>query len=93
MDTGSINPVTFALATSLSSSQTAERRAEQREIIKAVQALNGAEFFGQGRELQFTLDRDTKRPVLKIVDRQTGEVVAQVPPEHVLKLARQIEGR
>jgi uncharacterized FlaG/YvyC family protein len=27
------------------------------------------------------------------VDRHTGEVVAQVPPEHVLRLARQIEGR
>ncbi|MCS7026699.1 MAG: flagellar protein FlaG [Bryobacteraceae bacterium] len=93
MDNGSISPVTFALAASLSPNQQAERRAEQREIIKAVQALNRTEFFGQSQELQFSLDRETKRPVLKIVDRQTGEVVTQVPPEHILKLARQIEGR
>jgi flagellar protein FlaG len=93
MDTGSINPAASALAAAFSSNHSAERRAEHREVIKAVQALNGAEFFGQGRELQFTLDRETKRSVLKIVDRHTGEVVAQVPPEHVLRLARQIEGR
>lgn len=93
MDTGSINPVALSLAASLSGTKPAEQRAEQHELIKAVRALNGVEAFGQHQELQFTIDRDSKRPVLKIVDRKTGEVVAQVPPEHVLRLAKQVEKR
>lgn len=67
-----------------------ERLAENRELIQAVRALNGAEVFGQNQELQFLLDRETRRPILKIVDRKTGEVVSQIPAESVLRLARKL---
>ena len=90
MDTGSINPLTSALAASLTQQPHSERLAENRELIQAVRALNGAEVFGQSQELQFSLDRDTRRPILKIVDRKTGEVVSQIPAESVLRLARKL---
>jgi len=90
MDTGPINANQItALAATSTTPQPADRT-EHREIIQAVRALNGAEIFGQHQELTFSLDRETQRPVLKIVDRKTGEVVTQLPPEHVLRLARHV---
>ena len=90
MDNGSINLLTSALAASMAQQPQSERLAENRELIQAVRALNGAEVFGQNQELQFLLDRETRRPILKIVDRKTGEVVSQIPAESVLRLARKL---
>ncbi|MCZ2148351.1 MAG: flagellar protein FlaG [Bryobacterales bacterium] len=91
MDSGSISPVVTSLAAAASNNpKPSERMTEHRELIQAVRALNGAEVFGQNEELTFQLDRDTHRPVLRIVDRKTGEVLKQVPPESVLRWARRL---
>ena len=63
---------------------------ERRELIHAVRAVNAAELFGQNNELTFVLDRQTHRPLLRIVDRKTKEVVRQIPPEQVLRLAEDL---
>lgn len=90
METGPINPMALSLAASLSSTPQAEQISEKREIIQAVRAINGAELLGRDQELTFAVDRDTRRPVVKVVDRNTGEVLMQVPTEDVLRLARQL---
>jgi flagellar protein FlaG len=64
---------------------------EQRELIHAVKAVNEAELFGLNNELTFILDRKSHRPVLRIVDRETREVVRQIPPEYALELARNLK--
>ena len=61
---------------------------ENRELIRSVKGINASELFGEGSDLTFALDRDTKRPVVRVVDRQTGELLWQAPPEYVLKLAQ-----
>jgi len=60
---------------------------ENREIIRSVQSIDAAELFGDGHELTFTLDQATKRPVVRVVNRQTHEVLWQAPPEYVLRVA------
>ena len=69
-----------------------EMRAEQAQLVRAVEAVNEARVFGQNRELTFSLDRETRRPVMKIVDRETQEVIRQIPPEYVLRLAEDLKG-
>jgi len=68
-----------------------ERLAEHREVIQAVKALNGSEMLGQDDELTFSLDRDTHRPVIKVVNRNTKEVIRQIPAEVVLRLAQELK--
>lgn len=68
----------------------AEKLSEHRELIQAVKALNAAEIFGQNRELTFVLDRETRRAVVRIVDRKTNEVIRQIPPELVLRMAKDL---
>jgi len=67
-----------------------EKLAEHRELIQAVKALNAAELFGQNQELTFAVDRETRRTVVRIVDRKTNEVIRQIPPELVLRLAEDL---
>src|SRR5712692_3962741 len=64
-----------------------EQAAQNREVAKAVRAINDKEAFGPGSELRFSIDRDTGRALIRIVDRTTNEVLNQIPPEDVLRLA------
>ena len=65
----------------------AEQAVENRELIHAVKALNGTELFGHDNELVFQRDAKTHRMVIRMVNRETKEVVSQIPPEYVLRLA------
>ncbi|MGE5645495.1 MAG: flagellar protein FlaG [Acidobacteriota bacterium] len=68
----------------------AERLPEHRELIQAVKAVNAAEYFDQNSELTIMLDRETKRPIVRLVDRKTNEVIRQIPPEYVLRLSEDL---
>jgi uncharacterized FlaG/YvyC family protein len=61
---------------------------ENRELIRSIKSIDAAGLFGEGSELTFALDRDTKRPVVRIVNPQTGEILWQAPPEYMLRLAQ-----
>jgi len=65
---------------------------DQRTLVQAVKAVNAAELFGQDNELTFILDRQSKRMLTRIVNRNTGDVVMQIPPEYVVRLAEEIKG-
>jgi len=69
-----------------------QRAAENREIVQAVKAVNAAEMFGSNSELTFLLDRSTQRAVIRVVDKVTKDVIRQIPPEYVLKMAQDIGG-
>jgi len=65
--------------------------AARKQLIQAVKAVNTAELLGENRELTFSLDRESRRTILRIVDRKTREVVRQIPPEYVLRLAEDLK--
>jgi flagellar protein FlaG len=67
--------------------------AEQRTLIHAVKAVNAAELYGHDNQLTYVVDRQTKRTVVRIVNRETGELVDQIPEEYVLRLAEELKGR
>ena len=60
---------------------------ENRELIRSVKSIDAAGLFGDGSELTFTMDQDTKQPVIRVIDRQTKEVLWQAPPEYLLRVA------
>ena len=71
-------------------SPSPEARAESRDLIQAVKALNASEMFGQNSELTFVMDRETHRPLVRIVDKETREVIRQIPPEYALRMAEDL---
>jgi len=66
---------------------------ERRTLIQAVRAINATELYGQENELSFAFDRQSRRTVVRIVDRETREVVQQIPNEQVLRLAEELKQR
>ena len=85
MEISSVNSIMTAAITPYQ--RPAEMQAEDRELIRAVKKVNESGFLGNNSELTFVLDRQTKRPLVRIVDRETKEVLQQIPPEYVLRLA------
>ena len=67
-----------------------EAQAENRDVVRAVKALNGAEMFGEN-ELVFRRDPETHRMVIRLINPQTEEVMAQIPAEYVLRLAEDLK--
>jgi flagellar protein FlaG len=65
-------------------------QAENRQVVQAVRAVNASVKLGVN-DLTFSLDRYTRRPVVKLVNRQTNETVAQIPNEEVLRLAQDLK--
>jgi flagellar protein FlaG len=68
-----------------------DQAAENRQVVQAVKALNGTEMFGHDNELTFQRDLQSKRMVIRVVNRQTKEVISQVPSEYVLRLAEDLK--
>lgn len=62
-----------------------------RQAIAAVQWLNQAEWLGQDRELTYKHDPKTGKLVIQILERETGDVVDQIPPESVLRLVSELQ--
>jgi uncharacterized FlaG/YvyC family protein len=67
-----------------------EGQAENRDVVRAVKALNGAELFGEN-QLTFRRDPETHRMVIRLVNPETEEVMAQIPAEYVLRLAEDLK--
>jgi len=67
-----------------------EAQAENRDVVRAVKALNGTEMFGEN-ELIFRRDPETHRMVIRLINPQTEEVMAQIPAEYVLRLAEDLK--
>jgi|Deesub1362B_J571_1020462.scaffolds.fasta_scaffold02236_6 flagellar protein FlaG len=60
------------------------------EIEKRTEQLNQVmEIFNYN--IRFSVDREAKRLVVKIVDPQTEEVIRQIPPEEMLQIMKRID--
>ncbi|WP_332856532.1 flagellar protein FlaG [Duganella sp. S19_KUP01_CR8] len=60
------------------------------QVHQAVSQLNkSAQAKSQG--LEFSVDSDTKRTVVKVVDQTTKEVLRQIPSPEALEIAKSLE--
>jgi uncharacterized FlaG/YvyC family protein len=69
----------------------AVKAAEHRPIFQAVKALNKTEMFGQDNQLVFQREPESKRMVIQVINRNTREVVSQIPEEYLLRLAEDLK--
>jgi uncharacterized FlaG/YvyC family protein len=77
------------IAQAQTSQVPAAETAQRRQLIQATKTLNDSGLFGKN-QIVFAVDSVTHRPVIRIEDRETHEVVQQLPPEYVLELAQGI---
>ncbi len=43
------------------------------------------------RDLHFTIDKDSGRTVIKVIDSETEELIRQIPAEETLRIARHLD--
>lgn len=77
-----------AVSTDPSRADTAEP--DPVTLGKAVDRLNET-MRAKAQGLEFTIDDDSKRLVVKVVDQQTKEVIRQVPSQEVLEIAKALD--
>lgn len=57
------------------------------QVSQALKSINKA-LEGMSQSLEFALDEDSQRTVVKILDRNTKEVIRQMPTEEALQISR-----
>jgi flagellar protein FlaG len=77
-------------AVATTSVQNAPVQASAGDLTSAVAAINQA-IHESNRNLEFIVDADTHRTVVRMVDTSTGELIRQFPTETTLAIARGID--
>lgn len=70
--------------------QSAPPQPSAAELKSAVSAINKA-LQQSNHNLEFSVDTDSKRTVVKMVDTSTGELIRQFPSETTLAISREID--
>ncbi len=64
-----------------------DRRQVEQVVAQVAQAVKPA----TASKLQFSIDDETGRTVIRVVDEQTGETIRQIPSEEIMAIARNLD--
>jgi len=70
--------------TEKSAVSSTEKKLNYNDLANSIQSLLGE----RNIALEFKMDDETKKMILRIIDSNTKEVIQQVPPEIALKVAK-----
>ncbi len=60
------------------------------ELKRATEELQ-RRIYAVAPELQFSVDRDSGRTIIKVTDPATNEIIRQIPAEEVLRLNKELD--
>lgn len=67
-----------------------QKKKSDDEVKEAAARIN--EFVeSMTTDIQFSVDKETNRTVVKVLSRKNGEVIRQIPSEEVLKIAKVLD--
>ncbi|UGQ45204.1 flagellar protein FlaG [Massilia endophytica] len=62
----------------------------QRELEEAVEQINRS-VQAKSQSLEFSIDNDSKRTIVKVIDQSTKEVLRQIPTPEALQIAKSLD--
>ena len=78
------------MAANYASQQATSQEPSRDQLNKAVSELNQSpQIKTQG--LEFSIDEDSQRTVVKVIDQETKEVLRQIPTKEALEIAKSFE--
>lgn len=88
-------PVRFAFHDALavaieSTPKTSQPQPSPEQLKQAVESINQA-MRQSNQSVSFSVDANTKAPVIKMMDTETGKLIRQYPSEEVLAIAQSID--
>ena len=67
-----------------------DAQSELKEVTQAVSDINKAMQF-MSRQLEFSVDTDSERTIVKVIDQQPREVIRQMPTKEALEIGKALE--
>ena len=67
-----------------------DAQSELKDVKQAVSEINKAMQF-MSRQLEFSVDTDSERTIVKVIDQQTREVIRQMPTKEALEIGKALE--
>lgn len=68
--------------------QTAPSREQVEKVVDSLKKSVGS---ATSNNLQFSIDNDTGKTVVRVVDTQSGQTIRQIPTEEVLEMAKALD--
>ena len=62
---------------------------DQRSLIRAVATVNANATFGQDNEVTYSVDRAAHEVVVRLVNKNNGTVLQQIPAEYQHRMAEE----
>jgi flagellar protein FlaG len=63
---------------------------DQKQLNEAAQSV-ADHLQSHQRTLQFSLDSETNQPVVRVIDKETQELIRQIPSEELVTISRRLE--
>ncbi|CEP38139.1 MULTISPECIES: flagellar protein FlaG [Halomonadaceae] len=74
--------------TQLKNTDSTEREISTEELVEPIQRINE---IMRPHGLEFELSEKTSRVITRVIDRESGEIIRQIPAEEVLAIAERLE--
>lgn len=89
--TEAANSGNFTNVPAVSADNQVSREATQGVDLETAVAEIGELAQSQNRNLNFSVDEGTQRPVVTVTDSDTGDLIRQIPSEEVLQLSERLQ--
>lgn len=73
-----------------SQAQETQQQPSSRQLRNAVEQVNKV-IQTLSNDVQFTVDKETGKEIVKVVDRETQKVIRQIPSEEMLNIAKRLD--
>lgn len=70
--------------------QVAEQQAAAPQLQNVVDQINKT-LKQNNKNLEFTIDTETQKPMVKLIDTETGDIIRQFPSEEAIAISKAIE--
>ena len=91
MEIGPLNLNRVPMSAPVAAQAGQETMALVSQLVAAIRGLNRPELLAQGREYRLRRRAAGKRPIVDLVDRETGGVLDEFPPEAVVRMMTELE--
>lgn len=80
-------------ATAVESNKAVERNGAAPSLEKVTQAVQNINksLQAMSRDLEFSVDSDSNRTIVKVIDRKTKEVIRQIPSNEALEISKALD--
>lgn len=79
-----------AVAVEAANESAASRAISDEKLDQAISSINNV-FSARAQELAFTVDKESDRTIVTVIDKNTKEVIRQMPSREALEIAKALD--